>query len=146
MLIRDFLLILLALGLVTSCATERVRSPVVDEAWVGELVAYKKAVSRSHGIVGYVKVFDYRQTGYDQPYRVFHVYDLEFEERGILTPMGTGHKIVKLPREVARVKGTTREEIPLAAQPLALNVARCLDIAPDLALVDARPEDALTSE
>ena len=142
---RDFLLIVLVLALVSSCAAQPV-SPVEEKAWVGELVAYKKAVSRSHGIVGYVKVFDYRQKGYDEPYRMFHVFDLNFQERGILTPMGTGHKIVVLPTDVARVKGTTREEIPLDAQPLPMNVARCLDVEPDLQLLPANPADVKTSE
>jgi len=142
---RDFLLILLVLALAGSCVSEPM-SPLEEKAWVGELVAYKKAVSQSHGIVGYVKVYDYRQKGYDEPYRMFHVFDLNFEERGILTPMGTGHKIVTLPVDVARVKGKTREQIPLDAQPLPMNVARCLDVEPDLTLVPAREEDVRTSE
>ena len=142
---RDFLLILTLLAVFGSCASPQPMSPIEEKTWVGELVSYQKAVSRSHGIVGYVKVFDYRQKGYDQPYRVFHVYDLNFVERGILTPMGTGHKIVRLPEEVARVMGTTREEIALDAQALPLNVARCLDVEPDLSLHPARPEDVQTS-
>lgn len=140
MRIRDFLLILLGICMVASCTTgpARVKAP---EALNGELVAYKKAVSGTGATVGYVKIYDYHHKGYAEPQRLFHVYDLDLVEVGILTPMGTGHKIVRLPVDVARVRGMTQEKIPLDAQALPFNVARCLDVAPDLALVPAHPAD-----
>ncbi|MHC4470408.1 MAG: hypothetical protein ACYTDY_10885 [Planctomycetota bacterium] len=140
MRIRDFLLILPVICMVASCETRpaRVKAP---KPLVGELVAYKKAVSKAGTTVGYVKIYDYSEKGYAEPQRLFHVYDLDLVEVGILTPMGTGHKIVRLPVDVARVRGMTQDKIPLDAQALPFNVARCLDVAPDLKLLSASPAD-----
>jgi hypothetical protein len=126
---RYFLLILLVIPVVAGCRSTA--EPVDDLgkiAWPGEIVSYRKAVSPAHGIVGYVKEYEYGKTGYGEPFRVFHVYDLDFVERGVLNQSGTGVRYLDLPRQQARVKGVVREEIPLEAQPLELNVAVILGV------------------
>ena len=65
---------------------------------------------------------------------------------GLILTNGYANR-VRLPESIARVKGKTSEKVPLDAQPLPLNVARCLDIEQlDVRLVEARPEDLTTTE
>jgi len=134
--------LLLALTLVcTACASSSKESDTSTEGWTEEIVAYKKAISATHGVVGYVKVFEYSREGHGPNYLLFHVFDLNFKRRGIVTEMGTATKFVYLPDEVARVKGRTIERVELAAQPLEWNVAKILDTPTDLTIVEAKAED-----
>ncbi len=138
---RYFLLLLCALVALVGCRTQAPRTEFAGH--LGTLVSYNKVVSERHGTVGYVKVFEYTAEGKGDSFSLYHVYDLNFRERGILTPMGTGTKFVDLPTEIALAKGKKREEIALVAQPITLNVADCLDLDLNMKLkiVPARPED-----
>jgi len=134
--------LLLVLALVcAACASSSREADTSTEGWAGEIIAYKKAVSAEHGIVGYVKVFEYQKLGHGPNFLLFHVYDLNFVERGIVGERGTATKYVFLPEEVARVKGTTIERVALPAQPLAWNVAKILETPTDLTIVEAKAED-----
>ncbi len=140
---RDFLLVTLSLVAV-ACASgpaqpEGPASPT--KGWIGTIVAYQKVSHESHGIVGYVKVYEYRQPGYVDSFRLHHVYDLDFRERGRLNDRGTGTKFDYLPSDVARVKGVPFEEEPLEAQPFAYNVGRCLGVEGNLKFAPATPAD-----
>jgi hypothetical protein len=140
--IRTFLIPLAILVLFSGCVTnEETTIKGGDDPWVGELVAYKKVVSERHGIVGYMKVFEYRQEEHGEPYQIYRVLDLGFVERGILYPRGTGVKFLVVAPEIAAVTGVTREEIQLGAQPLELNLAKILDVDPPLKTMKATEAD-----
>jgi hypothetical protein len=134
--------LLLAVTLVcAACASSAKEADTSTEGWASEIVAYKKAVSETHGIVGYVKVFEYQKPGHGPNFKLYHVYDLDFKERGIVTERGTATKFVYLPAEVARVRGMTLERVELPAQPLEWNTAQILETPTDLTIVEARAED-----
>ena len=139
MRIRHFPALLAVLALVAACQSSP-KGKQSDE-WVGHLVAYRKAVSASHGTVGYVKTWEYRNEGAGDPFVLYHVYDLNFRERGVVTPMGTGTKYVYLPPAVAQAKGKVREDEALSAQPLLWNVSLILDVPHDLKLVPVTPAE-----
>jgi hypothetical protein len=136
---------LLALSVVFLAGACRSTTPndLPPEAWVGHTVAYSKAVSEKHGIVGFVKTKRYTREKGGEPFDLYHVLDLELTERGIVDQRGAGTKYEFLPPEIARVKGKAWEEIPLQAQPLALNVAVILglDIDEELKLLPATAKD-----
>jgi len=130
--------------LFAACASEPVApsGPVAPgKGWIGRLVAYQKVVHEAHGIVGYVKVYEYRQAAYADSFRLNHIVDLDFRERGVLNETGTGTKYVYLPADVARVKGLVFEEEPLDAQPFAYNVARILGVSEAVKILPASAED-----
>ncbi len=109
---------------------------------MGKIVSYRKVVHPEHGIVGYVKEYRYAQKGYGEPFTLYHVYDLDFRERGVVDQLGRATKYVDLPEEVARVRKKTREEVQLEAQPLPYNVAKILDVEPvGVKLLPATPDD-----
>ena len=140
MRIRDFLLCLTLAGIVAGCATQPV-APTPGKGWAGQLVSYKKVVSAAHGIVGYVKTFEYRQESYPDTFRLHHVIDLDFRECGALNDSGTGTRYVYLPPDIARVKGVVMEEEPLTPQPFAENVAKLLGVPGPLQILPATAED-----
>ena len=134
--------LLLAVTLVcAACASSTREADTSTEGWAGEIVAYKKAVSATHGVVGYVKVFEYQKPDHGPSFKLYHVYDLNFRERGIITERGTATKFVYLPDEVARVRGKTIEREELGAQPLEWNTAQILETPTDLTIVEAKAED-----
>ena len=138
MRIRYFLLAVAILA-VAACQSNQKSNP--EDPWVGSIVAYSKVVSERHGIVGYVKEFRYAKEGYGEPYTLFHVYDLDFDERGVINELGKGTKYEILARDVAEVRGKVREEIELGAQPLAYNVGVILDVTGPVRLIKATEED-----
>jgi len=140
--------LLLALTLVfTGCASsskdaDTGSAPDSDApGWDRQIVAYLKAVSASQGVVGWVKVYEYSRPESPDRYRLFHVYDRGFQERGFITEKGTGTKYVQLPSDVARVKGYEIEKVPLASQPLEWNVAKILDVPTDIRITKASASD-----
>ena len=134
--------LLLAVTLVcAACASSAKEADTSTEGWTGEIVSYRKAVSAEHGIVGYVKVFEYQKPGHGPNFLLFHVYDLDFKERGVVTERGTATKFVYLPSEVARVRGMTIERVELPAQPMEWNVAQILETPTDLTIVEAKASD-----
>lgn len=139
MRIRHFLVLLAVAALVAACHSAPQGQP--SDAWVGHLVQYRKAVSESHGTVGYVKTWEYENDGKGEPFTLYHVYDVNFVERGVVTEMGTGTKYVDVPIGAQRATGKTREEEPLPAQPLTWNVAQILDVKPDVKLVPVSPAE-----
>ena len=138
MRIRYFLLAVAILAVV-ACQSNQRAEPL--DPWGGSLVAYSKVVSERHGIVGYVKELSYAKEGYGEPYHLFHVYDLDFDERGVINELGRGTKYVELARDIAEVRGKPREEIALGAQPLAYNVGVILDVTGPVRLIKATEED-----
>jgi hypothetical protein len=134
-------LLLVVVLVCAACASSAREADTSTEGWAGEIVAYKKAVSETHGIVGYVQVFEYQKPGHGPNFRLYHVYDLNFKERGIITERGTATKFVYLPTEVARVQGKSIDRVELPAQPLEWNVAKILETPTDLKIVEAKVED-----
>jgi hypothetical protein len=142
MRIRTILPALCLLALLSGCTSGAKRTEFAG--YVGMPVSYNKVVHPMHGTVGYVEVKEYTAEGKGDAFRLYHVLDLNYRERGILTPTGTGTRFVDLPSEIALVKGRPRDEVPLEAQTVPWNVAVCLDFDPrttQLALTPARPED-----
>jgi hypothetical protein len=134
--------LLLVLTLVcTACASSSKEEAAPSDGTPGEIVAYLKAVSETHGVVGYVKVWEYSSPETGPSFRQYHVHDLNFKKRGFVTEKGTATKFVYLPDEVARVKGETIEMVQLPAQPMEWNVAKILDVPTDIKIVKAQPED-----
>ncbi len=137
--------LLLVLTLVfTGCASSSkdAQTPDADApGWHKEIVAYQKAVSATQGIVGWVKVFEYTRPESSTSHRLYHVYDLEFKERGFVTEKGTATKYVQLPADVARVKGYEIEKVALGVQPLEWNVAKILEVTEDLRIQKASRTD-----
>ena len=133
--------LLLALVIVSAACASSPAPETDTEGWTDEVVAYKKAVSATRGIVGYVKVRRYSKPECGSDFILFHVYDLEFQERGIVTPEGRATRYVYLPDEVARVKGYTIEKVELGAQPLEWQTAEILEVPTDITIVEANPGD-----
>ena len=127
---RHFLLTLAVVILFAGCVSKKTdRAADPDGGVDGKLVAYLKVLSERHGIVGYVNVFEETDEAIpDAKLTIYEVLDLDFRSRGILYPNGRGVRYVYLPPEMIRAKGVTREEIPLVAQPLELNLAICLGV------------------
>ncbi len=136
---RMFLLCLVLLAIFTGCKTSQ--DDGETDAWIGQLVAYKKVVSERHGIVGYIKVFEFKKEEFGEAYQLYRILDLNFVERGILYPRGQGLKFVDVAPEVARVTGATREEIELGPQPLELNLAKILEVDLPLKVYKASAAD-----
>ena len=140
--IRIFLLCLALLTIFSGCETSREDTTGGGtDAWIGQLVAYKKVVSERHGIVGYIKVFEFKKEEFSEAYHLYRVLDLDFVERGILYPRGKGMKFNIVAPEVAAVTGVTREEIELGPQPLELNLAKILEVDPPLKVEKASAAD-----
>ncbi len=140
--IRIFLLGLAILAIFSGCKTTEENTYAEGaDPWVGNLVAYKKVVSERHGIVGYIKVFEFKTEEFGETYHLYKVLDLDFEERGLLYPRGEGMKFVNVAPEVARVTGMTREEIELGPQPLELNLSKILEVDMPLKVLEAGPAD-----
>jgi len=140
--IRIFLLGLAILAIFSGCKTSE-ESTYAEGAdpWIGSLVAYKKVVSERHGIVGYIKVFEFKTEEFGETYHLYKVLDLDFVERGLLYPRGEGMKFVNVAPEVAAVTGITREEIELGPQPLTLNLSKILEVSLPLKVIEAGPAD-----
>ena len=140
MRIRHFLALVVIAGIAAGCYTKP--KPKPEEPWAGQYVAAHRVVSEAHGTVGIVKTFEYSKAGAGEPFRLFHVYDLALRERGRVSPMGPGTKYVELPPEIARARGTEREDRALPAQPLEFNVGVILDVDPgDIKLVRMTPAE-----
>jgi hypothetical protein len=139
--IRNFLVCASILALAAGCVHHYERMPADMTGWVGEITSYNKVVSKSAGTVGYLKVFRYTKKGYGEPFELYHVYDLDFRERGIVEPRGTATKYIFLPPAVAEVKETPVEKQALGAQPLPWNVALILESPKDLKIVPATAAD-----
>ena len=140
---RIFLLGLALLTLFSGCETSTEESSFGSGAdpLIGNLVAYKKVVSERHGIVGYIKVFEFKTEEFGETYHLYRVLDLDFVERGLLYPRGEGMKFVVVAPEVAAVTGITLEEIELGPQPLDLNLSKILEVGLPLKVVEAGPAD-----
>jgi hypothetical protein len=141
MRIRHFLVLVAVAGLFAACRSSPAPNGMSEKQWVGHLVAYRKAVSESHGTVGYVKTWRFENETGGEPFTLYRVYDLNFKERGVVTPMGTGKKYIDLPTEIARVKGHEREIEELPAQPLTWDVSVILDTPHDIKLVPVTPAE-----
>jgi hypothetical protein len=140
--IRIFLLCLALLTLCSGCETSKEEKYAEGaEPMVGNLVAYKKVVSERHGIVGYIKVFEYKSGEFGTPYQLYSVLDLDFVERGLLYPRGEGVKFEPVAPAVTEVTGVHREETPLGPQPLTLNVSKILEVELPLKVTEATPAD-----
>lgn len=136
---RHFLTFLAIVGLLAACTTPR--DEAIREGWKGHIVAYQKVVSDRHGVVGYVKVYEYRDEPYPDSFRLYHVFDLDFRERGVLNEGGTGKKYVYLPLEEGRSKGVPVEERELQAQPFLYNVGQVLEVGGELKVLPATEAD-----
>jgi hypothetical protein len=140
---RIFLLSLALLTLITGCETSTEESQFGSGAdpLIGNLVAYKKVVSERHGIVGYIKVFEFKTEEFGEAYHLYRVLDIDFVERGLLYPRGEGLKFNDVAPEIAAVTGVTREEIELGPQPLDLNLSKILEVGLPLKVLPAGPDD-----
>jgi len=139
--IRSLLVCAAILALASGCVTHREELPADMTGWVGEITSYNKVVSKSAGMVGYLKVFRYTKEGYGEPFELYHVYDLDFRERGFIEPTGRATRYVFLPPAVAGVKDTPVEKETLGAQPLTWNVALILECPKDLRITPATAAD-----
>jgi hypothetical protein len=137
---RHFLVLVVVASLAAGCYTKP--KPRAEDPWQGQYLAAHRVVSQARGTVGFVKTWEYSKPGAGEPFRLFHVYDLNFVERGVVSPMGTGTKYVELPPEIARAKDAEREDQALPAQPLEYNVGVILDVDPgDVKLVRISPAE-----
>lgn len=139
MRISGLLLVVAILAVACSSHGDRAQPPL--EGWDKHIIAYKKIVSYDRGLVGYIKVFRYEEQGHGSHYDLYHVFDLNFRERGVITPQGRATKYVYLPSEVARVKGREIEKVELPIQPLEWNAAKLLDIKPGVEVTEATAAD-----